>query len=260
MKALAIALAILSASSAFAAEPKQTTEVKRAPAADEAPQNAELKRGPSSFPADEAPQNAELRRSPPPGRPMPQPQPPPPSRNLAVVDREELAARMARLERLLEDVEDRLDGRGGDYRGEARNKLRRAQETLDSLQQFVGEAPPLGAVQPLPSPAPQPPPPPPAPVVRPMPDSNFKRMSDAMAREQFAEDKMRVLKMAAGGNYFLISQVGQLMTQFQFSQDKLTVVRELKPRILDPENGYQLYSAFSFSSDKQRLQEILAQR
>ena len=30
--------------------------------------------------------------------------------------------------------------------------------------------------------------------------------------------------------------------------------------ILDPENGYQLYGAFSFSSDKKRLQEILAQR
>lgn len=233
MKALAVAIAILTSAAAFAAnEPQQA-------------------------------QTTELRKSPPPGRPMPQPpapQPPPPSRRLAVVDREEMNERLARLERLLEDVEDRLDGRG-DGRGEARHKLRRAQETLDSLQQFVAEAPPLGAVQPLPSPAPQPPPPPPpAPVVRPMPDGPFKRMNEAVAKESFAEDKMRVLKMAAGDNYFLISQVGQLMEHFAFSQDKLTVVRELKPRILDPENGYQLYGVFSFSSDKKRLQEILAQR
>ncbi|MCY1021011.1 DUF4476 domain-containing protein [Pyxidicoccus sp. MSG2] len=219
MKALAIAVAILTASSAFAANEPQSTE---------------------------------LRRSPPPGRPMPQP--PPPARNLAAVDREELTARMARLEKLLEELEGRIDNRG-----DGRNKLRRAQETLDSMQQFVAEAPPVGAVYPTPSPAPQPPPPP-APVVRPIPDGQFKRLSEAVAKENFAEDKMRVLKMAAGDNYFLISHVGQLIEFFPFSQDKLTVVRELKPRILDPENGYQLYGAFSFSSDKKRLQEILAQR
>jgi hypothetical protein len=221
MKALAIAVAILTASSAFAGNEPQATE---------------------------------LRRSPPPGRPMPQP--PPPARNLAAVDREELQARMARLEKLLEEVQDRVDNRG-----DARNKLRRAQETLDSMQQFVAEAPPVGAIYPTPSPAPQPPPPPPpAPVVRPIPDGQFKRLNEAVAKESFAEDKMRVLKMAAGDNYFLISHVAQLLNHFSFSQDKLTVVRELKPRILDPENGYQLYGAFSFSSDKKRLQEILAQR
>ncbi|MFP2930047.1 DUF4476 domain-containing protein, partial [Pyxidicoccus sp. 3LG] len=140
----------------------------------------------------------------------------------------------------------------------AQNKLRRAQETLDSVQQFVAEAPHLGVV--YPAPQPMPPPPPPQPVVRPMPEGPFKRLSEAVSRESFAEDKMRVISLAAGDNYFLISQVAQLIGNFPFSQDKLTVVSTLKPRILDPENGYQLYSAFSFSSDKKRLQEILAQR
>lgn len=217
MKALTLAVAILTASAALAAN---------------------------------EPQGAELRRSPPPGRPMPQPQP---ARNLAVVEREEVMARMARLEKLLEDVADRMD-----HRGEGRNKLRRAQETLDSLQQYIAEAPSPGPVyQP---PTPLPPPPPPVPVVRPMPDGQFKRMNEAMAKETFMEDKMRVLTLASNDNYFLISQVGHIITHFAFSQDKLTVVRALKPRIIDPENGYQLYSAFSFSSDKKRLQEILAQR
>ncbi|MFP2913349.1 DUF4476 domain-containing protein [Pyxidicoccus sp. 3LFB2] len=93
-----------------------------------------------------------------------------------------------------------------------------------------------------------------------MPDGPFKRMNEAVAKESFAEDKMRVLTMAARDNHFVISQVAQLIAHFPFSQDKLTVVRTLKPRILDPENGYHLYSEFSFSSDKKRLQEILAQR
>ncbi|NPC86579.1 hypothetical protein HPC49_51395, partial [Pyxidicoccus fallax] len=91
------------------------------------------------------PQGAELRRpSPPPGRPMPQPapQPVPHSNTLVVVDREELNARLARLEKLLEETEQRMDGRGND----GRNKLRKAQETLDAVQQLVAEARPLGTV------------------------------------------------------------------------------------------------------------------
>jgi hypothetical protein len=230
--------------------------------------------------AAQEPQGAELRRQPPPGRPMPQPQPAPlpavqypadpavqypahpavqhPARSgtMVVVDRNELNARMARMERLLEEALERMEERGG---GNGRNKVRKAQEALDSMQQLVSEAPPLSVVTPRPQPLPQPLPPP-APVVRPIADGAFKRLNEAISREGFAEDKMRIIDMAAEDNYFLISHVGQLLTHFSFSQDKLKVVRALKPSILDPENGYQLYSAFSFSSDKKRLQEILAQR
>ncbi len=204
-------------------------------------------------------QGAEKQRPPPPGQSMPQhapqhvPQHQPHPGNQVVLDRNELNERLARLERLLEETADRMD------RGEGRGKLRRAQETLDSLQELVAKAPPVGGFVP-PQPRPQPPPPPPQPVVHPMHDGAFKRMSEAVARESFAEDKMRVLTMAARDNHFLVSQVAQLLNYFPFSQDKLTVVRELKPRILDLENGYQLQSAFSFSGDKKKLQEILAQR
>ncbi|MCP3140196.1 DUF4476 domain-containing protein [Pyxidicoccus xibeiensis] len=245
MKALTLAVALLTASSALAQDEAEK-------------------------------QGAELRRNPPPGRPMPQPQQPPRSGNLAVVDRDELNARLARLEKLLEDAEKRLeeesrysdrdrDRRGRDQdrdrdrdRDSARNKVRKAQETLDSVQQFVTEAPHLGTV--YPAPAPRPPPPPPMPVVQPMPEGPFKRLNEAVKHESFTDDKMRIITMAAGNNHFLISQVGQLLSHFAFSQDKLAAVRTLKPRILDPENGYQLYSVFSFSSDKKQLQEILAQR
>uniref|UniRef100_UPI0013D0DA5D DUF4476 domain-containing protein n=1 Tax=Myxococcus vastator TaxID=2709664 RepID=UPI0013D0DA5D len=100
---------------------------------------------------------------------------------------------------------------------------------------------------------------PPQPVVRPISDSELRRINDSISRQSFAEDKMRVLVSAAQHHYFLVSQVGQLLSHFQFTQDKLTVVRELRPYILDPRNGHTLYSYFSFSSDKKRLDAILAQ-
>ncbi|NVJ06525.1 DUF4476 domain-containing protein [Myxococcus sp. AM001] len=202
-----------------------------------------------ALPALDAHAQADLRRPPrpPPGQPMPMPQPNhPPHHSGAqvVVDRQELNVRLARLEQLLKEAEQRMNR-------QERKKFREARETLDSVQDVVKRAPLLATVLP--------PPPPPQPVMRPISDSELRRINDSISRQSFAEDKMRVLVSAAQHHYFLVSQVGQLLSHFQFTQDKLTVVRELRPYILDPRNGHTLYSYFSFSSDKKRLDAILAQ-
>ncbi|WP_426754019.1 DUF4476 domain-containing protein [Myxococcus sp. Y35] len=203
-----------------------------------------------ALPSLDAHAQADMRRGPPPGQPMPQHHPFPPQHmgSKVVVDRDELNERLARLEKQLQEAEERMNR-------QERNKFRKARETLNSVQGLVAQAPLLATV--LPPPAP---PPPPRPMVRPISENELRRISDSIARQSFAEDKMRVLVSAAQHHHFLVSQVGQLLTHFQFSQDKLTVVRTLKPYILDPENGHLLYSYFSFSSDKKQLDAILAQR
>ncbi|MCY1001837.1 DUF4476 domain-containing protein [Myxococcus sp. MISCRS1] len=231
MKALALAVALLSASTSFAQDAA-----------------------------------AEKFRPPPPGRPMPQPQPQPqppnypprhnpgqnyppqnPTGTLVVVGREELAQRLARLEKLLEDIEDRADR-------DTRAKVRKAQDVLDGVARHVEEAPLLATVMP------RPPPPPPEPMVRPMSDSAFQRWYDAISRETFTDDKLRVLSMGLQDNYLLVSQVLRLMERMQFSDDKLNVLRIVKPRILDTENNYLLFNAFTFSTEKKRAQDILSAR
>ncbi len=201
-----------------------------------------------ALPSFDAYAQADFRRGPPPGQPVPQPsRPHQPVGSQVVVDRNELNTRLARLEKLLQEAEQRMN------RNE-RNQFRKAKETLDSVQALVTNAPLLATI------LPPPPPMPPAPVVRPISESELQRINDSISRQSFAEDKMRVLTSAAQHHHFLVSQVGKLLGHFQFSQDKLTVVRTLKPYILDPQNAHQLYSYFSFSSDKKRLDEILAQR
>lgn len=204
-----------------------------------------------ALPSLDAHAQADMRRphGPPPGQPMPQPpRHPQHSGSQVVVDRQELNTRLARLEKLLQEAEQRMNR-------DERNKFRKAKETLDSVQGLVNQAPLLATVLP-----PPPPMPPPQPVVRPISDSELRRISDSVSRQTFAEDRMRVIVSAAQHHHFLVSQVGQLLGHFQFTQDKLAVVRELRPYILDPQNGHTLYSYFSFSSDKKRLDEILAQR
>ncbi|ATB49677.1 DUF4476 domain-containing protein [Corallococcus macrosporus] len=206
-----------------------------------------------ALPSLDASAQADARRphGPPPGQQMPRPHGPPQhSGTQVVVDRSELTDRLERLERQLAEAEQRMNR-------QERNKFRKAKELLDSVQDLVRQAPPLAVVLPPPAPMPMPPPPP---VVRPISDHELRRISESISRQSFAEDKMRVLVSAAQHHHFLVSQVGQLLGHFQFSQDKLTVVRTLRPYILDPQNGHLLYSYFSFSSDKKKLDDILSRR
>ena len=106
-------------------------------------------------------------------------------------------------------------------------------------------------------PAPQPPPG--QPVVYPMQDAAFQKLVKAVREQSFSRERLRVLSEAASTQWFLVAQARKLLEQFDFSQDKLSAVRVLNPRILDRDNLYQLYGSFEFSNDKAELQKILAQ-
>ncbi|TNV49179.1 DUF4476 domain-containing protein [Corallococcus exiguus] len=195
---------------------------------------------------------AEFRRPPPPGQstprpgPMPQPMPMPvPSRNQVVIDREQVARRIDRLENALRDAMSRTKDAKG------RESIRNAMEELDKLSEYVDDAAPVVVNHPAPLP------PPPPPVVRPISDVQFRNITAAMVRESFPREKLRILSQVAPNENFLVTHILSVLGQFNFSNDKLEVVRLMRPTLLDPQNGYQLYQAFPFSNDKQQLQAIL---
>ncbi|NNC09158.1 DUF4476 domain-containing protein [Corallococcus exiguus] len=195
---------------------------------------------------------AEFRRPPPPGQstprpgPMPQPMPQPvPSRNQVVVDREQVERRINRLENALRDAMSRTKDSKG------RESIRNAMEELDKLSEYVDAAAPVVVNHPAPLP------PPPPPVVRPISDVQFRNITAAMVRESFPREKLRILSQVAPNENFLVTHILSVLGQFNFSNDKLEVVRLMRPTLLDPQNGYQLYQAFPFSNDKQQLQAIL---
>ncbi|CAM3490880.1 DUF4476 domain-containing protein [Corallococcus sp. ZKHCc1 1396] len=234
MKALTLAVVLLSSAASLA-------------------QTAPRTEGPVNAAAAAA---AELRRPPPPGHSTPrppQPMPPqPPMRNQAVVDREVMERRIDKLEKALRDAMTRTRDNQG------RASIRAAMEELDKLSEYVDDAAPYGTgLPPPPGNYPGPQHPMPLPVVRPIADSQFRSLTQAMARETFARDKMRVLGQVAQREHFLVTHVLTVINQFSFSNDKLEVVRVMRPTLLDTNNSYELFQAFPFSSDKQKLQEIL---
>ncbi|OJH35912.1 DUF4476 domain-containing protein [Cystobacter ferrugineus] len=163
-----------------------------------------------------------------------------------VVEREDLERRLARLESLLKESE---RGRRGDGR------LNEAYQELAALRQVVARAPEARGGYNGP---PSRPPAPPSPAVSAVSEQRLRDILNAVSRESFSSEKLRVLETASRGDYFLVSQVARAVDQFSFSADRLSVVRMLWPRVLDRQNGYQLNGSFSFSNDKQELQRIIS--
>jgi len=171
---------------------------------------------------------------------------------MVVVEREDLEQRLADLEDLLgQAFESSKRGNGG------KAKIRAAYEELKDIRELIAEAPEVrGQGRPgNHNPGPIPPPPP---AYQPIAEGKLQMIMKAMSREPFAEDKMNVLQDAVGAHYFLVGQVQQVLNQFQFSQDRLKAVSVLWSRVLDRDNGFQLYNSFQFSNDKAELKRILS--
>lgn len=75
--------------------------------------------------------------------------------------------------------------------------------------------------------------------------------------ESFSNQKLAVLSSAASGRWFCTSQVIEVLDLYDFSSDKLEALRTMKPRIIDRENHFKIFKAFTFDSDKQQAKAIL---
>ncbi len=139
--------------------------------------------------------------------------------------------------------------------------LEDARAELKDVGRQVTSAPAYQPAQPYPPPQNRPPPPPPPQQqVQPISDAMLRSMISSIQNEPFPGDKMMVLEEATPTQYFLVSQVQQLLPLFSFPADRLKAMRLLRPRLLDLDNGYQLYSSFEFSKDKEELKRILQQQ
>ena len=178
-----------------------------------------------------------------------------------VLDRSDVLRRLAEVERLMEEAADE----GNKKR--RRELVRRAERELSELKGMTRDAPRVRDVLPPAPPAPPPPPgvvrppppppPPPRPVVYPISTQGLAQLKGALSREAFPKDRLRVLESAAGSQYFVVAQIKEVLAMFEFPKDRLRAMELLKPRMLDPENGYHLYASFEFPADKAKLKQLL---
>lgn len=99
-----------------------------------------------------------------------------------------------------------------------------------------------------------------APPPKPMSEEDFQAVLDAIHDAgSYSSNKLSALQLAADGKGFRMEQVGQVVDLFSFSEDKINVVKALKPSIVDPPNAAALLAHFSFATDKDAVQKLLGQ-
>jgi hypothetical protein len=104
---------------------------------------------------------------------------------------------------------------------------------------------------------PPPPPPPMQPAPLEMPPAAFATLRGAIQTESFSDGKLRVLRGALADHRLSVQQAAQVLPLFDFSSDRVEACVAIHPRLVDPENFYQLYSAFDFESDKEEVRKKL---
>jgi hypothetical protein len=104
---------------------------------------------------------------------------------------------------------------------------------------------------------PPPPPPPVKPAPMNMPPAAFATLRGAIQTESFSDGKLTVLRTALADHRLSVQQASQLLPLFDFSSDRVEAAVAIYPRLVDPENFFQLYSAFDFESDKEEVRKKL---
>ena len=87
------------------------------------------------------------------------------------------------------------------------------------------------------------------------PDS-FARLKAAIAAEPYGGNQITLFKTVPEDIQFTVAQVAELVDVMRYSDEKLTVTRLCKDRIVDRENVYLLPSHFSYADDKAAVQKL----
>jgi hypothetical protein len=99
-----------------------------------------------------------------------------------------------------------------------------------------------------------------APMVPPhhaMEDGAFTTLITNVRNESFSEDQLAVIEQAATRGHFRAAQLKTLIDTVSFSATKLRVLELCAPHIVDSDNVFTLFDAFTFSADKEQARQIL---
>jgi hypothetical protein len=97
----------------------------------------------------------------------------------------------------------------------------------------------------------------PAPQHHGMDDGAFGALVTSVRKESFSEDQLEVVEQAATHGHFRVAQLRTLIDTVSFSATKLRVLELCAPHIVDSENVFTLFDAFTFSADKEQAHQIL---
>jgi len=96
-------------------------------------------------------------------------------------------------------------------------------------------------------------------IPKPIRDEDLEVFVQVLQKASFSDTKVDMIREFASSNWFTVAQVGVIAEQVAFGDDKVNAILALYPHIVDPQNGYRLYEYVSFSDDRERLKQGLAE-
>jgi hypothetical protein len=88
-------------------------------------------------------------------------------------------------------------------------------------------------------------------------NSKFQMLMSDLKDESFEEERVSILAVAANKNYFDVAQGKQILGVFDFADEKLSALRVFYPKVLDPDNAFQLLKSFDFDDEKNAAKNII---
>ena len=92
------------------------------------------------------------------------------------------------------------------------------------------------------------------------PVQNMASIMAAIDEESFDDGKIIVAKQATSKKCLTVDQIKQIMEEFSFSKNKLSFAKYAYKRCYNPDDYYQVNSAFDFSSEKEELNEFISEQ
>ena len=89
------------------------------------------------------------------------------------------------------------------------------------------------------------------------PERDIYNIMSAIKNEDFDDEKMLVAKQATANSCLSVDQIKQIMAQFNFDKEKLDFAKYGYQRCFNPDDYYQLNSAFDFGSEKEELDRYI---
>jgi hypothetical protein len=90
-----------------------------------------------------------------------------------------------------------------------------------------------------------------------MNEADFQLLFNSVKNEMYEPDQLSVIEISARYNFFSVNQLVRLLDLFSYSNGKVEMVRMLYPNVIDKSNSHQLINAFTYSSDKEKVKEII---
>ncbi len=90
-----------------------------------------------------------------------------------------------------------------------------------------------------------------------MSDTDFQALKSSVENESFSEDKTRIANLGSKNKCMSVAQIKEIASLLGFSDDKMSFIKNCYDNCNNKGDYYQLVEVFTFSDDKEELENFL---